>query len=74
MHELFDLVVGTSTGSLMASLLFVNRLPAQEVINNYIQLGRYVRYHLDAESHIIHNKDVLQTINSIRIFNHFFFF
>ena len=38
-HEMFDLVVGTSTGAILAFLLAINRIPLSEAMKLYERLS-----------------------------------
>ena len=41
-HEMFDLIVGTSTGALLAFLIGISRIPLSEIMKQYKELSSTV--------------------------------
>ena len=41
-HQMFDLIVGTSTGAIIASLIGINCMGAREGLELYMQMGRTI--------------------------------
>lgn len=41
-HEMFDLIVGTSTGALLAFLIGISRMPLSEIMKLYKELSSTV--------------------------------